>query len=451
MSICYSIFQKEITQLSLEDLEAFFSTEQEESSILEFKMGDIDLEAIHKEVAAFANTEGGLLIIGAPKETRHPERKHLKICCGALTASKVRDQDTLIRSIASNISPSPTHIKAKALHIEGGSVYVLEIGQSLNPPHQVSASGVYYIRMERDAKPAPHGLVEALFFRRQKSDLWVKPHILVKPHNQNIQLSFHVRNESIVHIDQCGWQLKLFGVRGKTETANIKLGNITDDYTGGVEVMDSLLVKGMVIVIEVNVQLRFPIFYFHFSYYSKDAMLETIVGLYDTQQGAFRHLLDSKHPINNIGTSDNIKMEYRSALQEIMMLFLKKGYFFNDLQPGAKKEAIELLEYELGISLPESLTTFLMLTDGFAGIIGDCTFGIYPVIEIKTMNKGQSYGSKEMQIVIGMIHEKSIYLKLKNGRPFFVWFTHAGHFSDNDTSSFFDLLEDLYRCIENRD
>jgi len=68
MSICKSIFNKEIYDLEIDDLKAFFSTEQEETSLIEFKSGAVEVDTIYKEVAAFLNTEGGILVIGAPEE-----------------------------------------------------------------------------------------------------------------------------------------------------------------------------------------------------------------------------------------------------------------------------------------------------------------------------------------------------------------------------------------------
>ncbi len=64
------IFNKEVYKVTLEELITFFQSEQEESALLEFKSGESSLEDIYKEVTAFVNTEGGILIIGAPKETK---------------------------------------------------------------------------------------------------------------------------------------------------------------------------------------------------------------------------------------------------------------------------------------------------------------------------------------------------------------------------------------------
>jgi hypothetical protein len=62
------IFRKSYSEILLSDVEEFFKVPQEETGVLEFKSGEVSLEDVFKEVAAFLNTEGRLIIIGAPKK-----------------------------------------------------------------------------------------------------------------------------------------------------------------------------------------------------------------------------------------------------------------------------------------------------------------------------------------------------------------------------------------------
>jgi hypothetical protein len=57
-----NIFNKKKDELTLDNLKEFFSPPQEETSVLEFKSGGVEIIDIYKEVAAFLNTEGGLLV-----------------------------------------------------------------------------------------------------------------------------------------------------------------------------------------------------------------------------------------------------------------------------------------------------------------------------------------------------------------------------------------------------
>lgn len=446
MSLCTSLFQKSLYELTIGDLESFFSSEQEETSVLEFKAGKATLEDIHKEVSAFLNTEGGLLIIGAPVEAKHPDRKHIKICKGALTPSTISDQDTLMRSIASNISPSPTTIKAKTLSIEGGSVYVLEIGQSINPPHQVSATCIYYIRLERDAKPAPHGLVEALFFRRQKSDLRVKSYVTVKPDPRYAKLTIEFTNESLVHIDRLGWLVTLHGVRTCKSPSQTKMSWICDDITSGNEEIQQILVQGMQIKIEFDLALRYPIFFCRYSYYSKDQRLEHFTVLFDTFQNKSLFAKSSHREEDNIGECDNVFDEYEKLLQKYMFKLLRHNYTTQVVEP-ASLQLISDIEYALDITFPRSLIAFWLLTDGFSGPIGGHSVYFWPVSEVKDQPINKNQHGKNSTLQIGFIESKPILLKYKDGIGYFEWTSFDGIVKSSDLTSFLDLIDDLYRSI----
>jgi predicted HTH transcriptional regulator len=65
-----SILNKTLEEITINDLKEFFSEPKDETATLEFKSGDVDVIKLYKEIAAFLNTEGGLLIVGAPRETK---------------------------------------------------------------------------------------------------------------------------------------------------------------------------------------------------------------------------------------------------------------------------------------------------------------------------------------------------------------------------------------------
>lgn len=168
MSLCNTILGKEIDALQNDDLTTFFKLERHESSVLEFKSGQVSIEDVYSEIASFANTEGGILIIGAPLETRRDKGKHeIRFCQGDLTYSTFASKDWLLQKIASQVVPYPPGIRIQEFRFEQGRCFVVEVPQSPIPPHQVSSSGSYYIRLGTEMKPAPHGLVQALFQKRR--------------------------------------------------------------------------------------------------------------------------------------------------------------------------------------------------------------------------------------------------------------------------------------------
>ncbi|NRT16932.1 putative HTH transcriptional regulator, partial [Flavobacterium sp. 28A] len=89
------IFGKSRNEVTLNDIKEYFSTEQEESSVIEFKSGEVEINDIFKEITAFLNTEGGLLVIGTPRETKKIIGKNntIKVCEGELTYSNFKNKD----------------------------------------------------------------------------------------------------------------------------------------------------------------------------------------------------------------------------------------------------------------------------------------------------------------------------------------------------------------------
>ena len=209
-SFCHAIFKKDIYQLNAEDLATFFASEQEETSVLEFKSGDVEIDKIYSEVAAFMNTEGGLLIIGAPKE-KLDSTKTKKICIGDLSPSvKIKSKDILSQKIASNITPAPINIKIQEIVYGTGKVYVVDIPFSMTPPHQVSNEGKYYIRLEKEAKPAPHGLISAMFNRRKNSLLEIEYDIFMYKKLLHVNVKF--ANTNAVPCEDWGFIITIEGI-----------------------------------------------------------------------------------------------------------------------------------------------------------------------------------------------------------------------------------------------
>ncbi|MDQ1859000.1 helix-turn-helix domain-containing protein [Chryseobacterium sp. WLY505] len=160
-------FKKNIYDIVEEDLINFFNEEQEESSILEFKSGDVKLEKVYQEVAALHNSQGGLIVIGSPKPTKDGNGK--ESFKGDLTKSIHKHKDWLYQKISSNISPAPSNLRIHDVQIkDGGMTQIIDIPKSDTPPHQCLHNGIYYLRFETETRHAPHGLVEAMFNRRQE-------------------------------------------------------------------------------------------------------------------------------------------------------------------------------------------------------------------------------------------------------------------------------------------
>jgi hypothetical protein len=162
-------FKRPISQVSETDLVQFFTTQQEESDTLELKSyinyndgkskpekNKEKLNSIISTICAFLNSEGGILIWGAPEEGREK-----KPYTGSLTPVEIElSKDQLMSKIVDSISPLPTQINITNVAVSGGNCYILEVNKSEYSPHQYK--GTYYMRIDGATHTAPHHYVEAL-------------------------------------------------------------------------------------------------------------------------------------------------------------------------------------------------------------------------------------------------------------------------------------------------
>jgi hypothetical protein len=201
---------KGIGDITIEDLLEYFLVEQEETSTIEFKSGDVSLEKIYPEICAFLNTNGGILIIGAPNKLKVKDKEIYK---GELIPSKIiKSSFILLQKISSAIVPAGLNINIKELNYQDGKIFILDIPQSKYPPHQNSLDGKYYIRLESETTKAPHGFIQALFNKRQYPDL----HINLSLHTDNKNKKHIISklyNKSLITALKGGYIIHIYGVK----------------------------------------------------------------------------------------------------------------------------------------------------------------------------------------------------------------------------------------------
>ncbi|MFO7853314.1 MAG: AlbA family DNA-binding domain-containing protein [Bacteroidota bacterium] len=159
---------KSLTDLQYTDIETFFGEEQEETNRLEFKSYSVahsnfneNIEGVIRGICAFLNSDGGLLIWGAPEGIKIVGRQE-KVFLGELSpVPELKEKDWLINKISDSITPLPVGINIHTLEKNGSYVYVFEIQKSKYSPHQFK--NTYFARLDGQNKPAPHYLIEALF------------------------------------------------------------------------------------------------------------------------------------------------------------------------------------------------------------------------------------------------------------------------------------------------
>jgi hypothetical protein len=155
------------------DLESLIG--QYETMRLEFKSSRIlgpdkskpqIIEDLAKDVSAFANTEGGVLVIGI--ETGKEAEKAMAVAISEGVDPNLRQPEWLQRVVASNISPEINGLVVRTIQLAGpkaGRVaYVIEVPKGVTA-HQSPADLKYYGRHELEAKPLPDIIIRRLMNR----------------------------------------------------------------------------------------------------------------------------------------------------------------------------------------------------------------------------------------------------------------------------------------------
>lgn len=166
-----NLWTKDPSQITYADLDAFLQTRQPEGLRLDYKREKPrDLE---KLIAAFANTSGGLIILGVearqvdntpvwPPERGMPESPGLDEAVTAVA------RDGIYPPVRIECSPV---IPNERLH--GHSLYVIRVDESREAPHAVEGGRKVYIRTGSTSKPldlADIGRIRYLFDRRVKAE-----------------------------------------------------------------------------------------------------------------------------------------------------------------------------------------------------------------------------------------------------------------------------------------
>jgi hypothetical protein len=163
------LFIKPIDQITFEDIENFCKEGLEESSRLEYKKDFSSKDAnfqIAKEIASFANTYGGLLLIGINELDRKPK----------LPLEGIKYEEGLnerINSIAlSNIYPPVfPEVKVCQFQDQEKAVIVIRVSQSDETPHLLNKRTKIYVKVDSQSEPIepPWEQIEWLINKRQKA------------------------------------------------------------------------------------------------------------------------------------------------------------------------------------------------------------------------------------------------------------------------------------------
>lgn len=146
------------------------------------------LSSISPDLCSFANSGGGMLVLGIDEDKKTAVRA---VSCGGIPAVRGRErmlkwlQDILPNYLDPKLSDFDVYEIASGDGLEEGkSVFVIDIRSSSRAPHQVRGTGVYYGRITDKAEPLPHQYVLDILNRaiHPKLEIAFKYNALARPH-----------------------------------------------------------------------------------------------------------------------------------------------------------------------------------------------------------------------------------------------------------------------------
>jgi hypothetical protein len=180
------VFAGPIDEITFKDIADLAEAKAEEGIRLEFKrtfstsdgqpdrwmrdqtgIGRIARDDIAKEVVAFANAYGGVVIIGIDETDDHPKR------AGQLASPQMPQvadcAEQLARSLRAIIDPPLPMLEVRGIasSASGEGVVVVRVGFSPSAPHGFGIPPATYVRHGSESKPLSMRELQSMFFERR--------------------------------------------------------------------------------------------------------------------------------------------------------------------------------------------------------------------------------------------------------------------------------------------
>ena len=198
-----ALFQ-DLTEYTPADIQSLIDNNVEESLYLDFKesraldKSDKKKEEISKDVSAFANSDGGIIVYGI-SESNH--------CAGSLSFidGETYTKEWLEQIINSRISERIDGIQIIPIRFEGDlkkSVYVVKIPRSTRAPH-MCCDHRYYRRIGTTSTQMEEYEVRDLFYRVNKAvlvieNIYLHAHDLQNEDNCELEIYSSIANDGTV-------------------------------------------------------------------------------------------------------------------------------------------------------------------------------------------------------------------------------------------------------------
>jgi len=165
------LYTKQINEISYEDVLAFCGEGHSEGFILEYKRDFESLtnEKLAKTIAAFANTYGGILIIGINAPNGIPIAPIEGIVVDPSMKYEEKIESVILAHIKEPVFPEVRVCEPK----DGKTFIVVRVAESHLTPHRVANNTKIYVRTGQSSTPNAEGTwdkIEWLASRRKKSE-----------------------------------------------------------------------------------------------------------------------------------------------------------------------------------------------------------------------------------------------------------------------------------------
>lgn len=169
MSFVKSILKATPRSLAVTKVQSLIDRQIEESLNLDYKSIDSfnDSKELSRDVSAFTNSAGGLIILGVEEEKREGQRIFpTKIKGGPQNYTK----EALEQRLTTTIQPNIKNLRIYPIRFGNQVIFVIDIPQSNIPPHMASDRR-YYFRHNFTKLRMEHYQVADMFGRRRRPSL----------------------------------------------------------------------------------------------------------------------------------------------------------------------------------------------------------------------------------------------------------------------------------------
>ncbi len=172
MSFIQLILKATDKAIDVAHIQSLIDNRVEENLHLDYKSIRVfdDTDALSKSVSSYANSDGGLLIIGVEEERSSQNGNERIFPTRIEWGGAKHSKENLEQRLTTNISPPIRDLRIYPIRDGNRVIFVIDIPQSENPPHMASDHR-YYFRNNFTTSVMEHYQVADLFGRRRHPSL----------------------------------------------------------------------------------------------------------------------------------------------------------------------------------------------------------------------------------------------------------------------------------------